>query len=79
MIGTKLFYFQCDTVYPQKFVNYDLNDDKKITLEELAETANCTKGEMSSVFDKTDTNGNTFKNILSNFIFEVTIYTVKMV
>ena len=52
-----IFSFQCDTVYPQRFLDYDIDKDKKITLEELSEATKCTKGEMSTDFDETDKNG----------------------
>ena len=48
---------QCDPVYQQKFEAYDLDDDNKITLAELAETTKCTKGQMSTEFDEADKNG----------------------
>ena len=49
--------FQCGTDYPQKFIDYDTDDDNQITLEEFAETTKCTKGDMSTVFDEADKNG----------------------
>ena len=53
----KWLYFQCDTNYPQTFALYDLDDDKKIYLEEFAQVTQCTKEEVGSVFDETDLNG----------------------